>query len=35
MQFDGNNDYFDRNYVLERSKDVNSNKKDASIFLFI
>ncbi len=35
MKINGENDYFYRNYVLERSEDVNSNKKDASIFLFI
>ena len=32
MKIHRKNDYFYRNYVLERWKDVNSNKKDATLF---
>ena len=32
MKINGKNDYFYRNYVLERQKDVNSHKKDACLF---
>ena len=35
MKINGKNGYFYRNYVLERWKDVNSHKKDATRFIHV